>query len=81
MVQGVGFRYFATSTAQDFPITGYVRNLDTGDVEIEIEGAKDDVSGFLMAIKKGPKWANVATFQIEWKKYKNSYDKFSVRYK
>ena len=81
MVQGVGFRYFTTSTARKFTVNGYVRNLDTGDVEIEVEGLKHDVSQFLMAMKQGPKWSHIVNFQIEWKKYEDSYDRFFVKYK
>ncbi len=80
-VQGVGFRYFATSTAKNFPINGYIRNLDTGDVQIEIEGMKNDVSGFLMALKKGPRWGHVDKFQIEWKKHEGLYDQFFVKFR
>jgi acylphosphatase len=80
-VQGVGFRYFATSTAQEHPVNGYVRNLDTGDVEVEVEGDKNDVSKFLMALKTGPKWGKISKFQIEWKKFEGLYDQFFVKYK
>jgi acylphosphatase len=80
-VQGVGFRYFATSTARDFPVAGYVRNLDTGDVEVEVEGQKSVVSKFLMALKQGPRWGRVDRFQIEWKKHEGLYDQFFVKFK
>ncbi len=81
MVQGVGFRYFATSTAEKFPINGYVRNLDTGDVEIEVEGTKEVVMQFLMALRKGPAYSQIENFQIEWKKYESSHENFFVKYK
>ena len=80
-MQGVGFRYFATSTASEYPIRGYVRNLDTGDVEVEVEGDKHDVSKFLMALKAGPRWGRIEKFQIEWKKFEGLYDQFFVKYK
>lgn len=80
MVQGVGFRYFTTSTAQNHSVTGYIRNLDTGDVQIEVEGSKEEVMQFLMAVKKGPKWSHIENFQVEWKKYEENYDQFFVKY-
>ncbi|MCK4656843.1 MAG: acylphosphatase [candidate division Zixibacteria bacterium] len=80
-VQGVGFRYFATSTAQDFPVNGYVRNLDTGDVEVEVEGLKGDVSRFLAALRQGPRWSHVNRFQIEWKTFEGLYEQFFVKFK
>ena len=81
MVQGVGFRYFTTSTAKEYEINGYIRNLDTGDVELEVEGHKNEVMKFLMAIKQGPRWSSIQNFQIEWKKFENNHDKFFVKYK
>ena len=49
-VQGVGFRYTARSIANDFKVTGYVRNLDNGNVELVAEGEKDEISSLLETI-------------------------------
>ena len=49
-VQGVGFRYTARSIAQLYPVTGYVKNLPDGRVELVVEGKTEDVSGLLRAI-------------------------------
>ncbi len=49
-VQGVGFRYTAQRLAQGFPVTGYVRNLHSGDVELVAEGPEDQVDAFLAAV-------------------------------
>src|SRR5581483_6235688 len=43
-VQGVGFRYFAQRAAQGLGLTGYVRNLDDGRVEVYAAGADDKLS-------------------------------------
>jgi acylphosphatase len=37
-VQGVGFRYTAQSIARRHPVTGYVRNLPDGTVELVAQG-------------------------------------------
>ena len=49
-VQGVGFRYTAQRLAQGFDVSGYVRNLPGGDVELVVEGPADQVDGFLAAL-------------------------------
>jgi acylphosphatase len=49
-VQGVGFRYTTQHLARDFAVTGYVRNLANGDVELVAEGATDKVEAFLAAV-------------------------------
>ncbi|MCK4857576.1 MAG: acylphosphatase [candidate division Zixibacteria bacterium] len=79
-VQGVGFRYFVTSRAERYGITGFVRNLDTGGVELEVEGDKKDVYDFLMEIKRGPTHAEIVAFQTEWRTYQKKYDTFFVKY-
>ena len=43
MVQGVGFRYTAQRFAQDLHLTGWVRNLEDGRVEILVEGPPDNI--------------------------------------
>ena len=49
-VQGVGFRYTARSIAQLYPVSGYVKNLPDGRVELVVEGKPEDVSALLRAI-------------------------------
>jgi acylphosphatase len=49
-VQGVGFRYTARQVASGFPVTGYVRNLSNGDVELVAEGESTAVTAFLNAV-------------------------------
>jgi acylphosphatase len=51
-VQGVGFRYTAQRLAEGFAVTGYVRNLPSGDVELVAEGSADQVDAFLAAIAR-----------------------------
>jgi len=46
-VQGVGFRYTATSLARDYPVVGYVKNLTDGRVELLVEGTVEVVEAFL----------------------------------
>lgn len=52
-VQGVGFRYWAYHLANSLGITGYVTNLYDGRVELELQGEKDFVNGFLDRIAQG----------------------------
>jgi acylphosphatase len=46
-VQGVGFRYTASEAAQQFAVTGYIRNLPSGEVELTAEGEESVVDTFL----------------------------------
>jgi acylphosphatase len=50
-VQGVGFRYTTRRLATRFPVTGFVRNLSDGRVELVAEGLPTDVDRFLAAVR------------------------------
>jgi len=49
-VQGVGFRYSVKQIARGFDVTGFVRNLRDGRVELQASGAEEEVRAFLDAI-------------------------------
>jgi acylphosphatase len=51
-VQGVGFRFTSRDLAREFGVTGFVRNLDDGRVELLVEGEPSRVDGFLDAIRR-----------------------------
>jgi len=50
-VQGVGFRYTTCSAAADFAVSGYVRNLPNGSVELAVEGETAEIERFLAALR------------------------------
>lgn len=50
-VQGVGFRYTTRQIARRFPVTGYVRNLPDGTVELVVEGDEDVVTQMHSAVE------------------------------
>ena len=52
MVQGVGFRYTARSVARQFAVTGYVRNLPDGRVELVAEGIAAELERFVAAVEE-----------------------------
>jgi len=49
-VQGVGFRYSVRQIATGFDVSGWVRNLPDGRVELLAAGDSDEVAAFLQAI-------------------------------
>ncbi len=51
-VHGVGFRYTTLQIAKEFDVTGYVKNLLDGRVQLEVEGTKTDVDAFVVAIEE-----------------------------
>ncbi|MEY8338185.1 acylphosphatase [Lachnospiraceae bacterium 62-35] len=53
MVQGVGFRYRAYYAAQSLGLTGWVKNLWDGRVEMEIQGDEETISQMLEQLYNG----------------------------
>ncbi|MEY2511399.1 MAG: acylphosphatase [Verrucomicrobiota bacterium] len=49
-VQGVGFRWSVRNVAKGFDVTGSVRNLRDGRVELQVTGDEEEVRAFLEAI-------------------------------
>ncbi len=58
-VQGVGFRYFVLRAARKSGVSGWVRNLPDGTVEVVYDDDKGDIESFERLIKKGPPTAKV----------------------
>ena len=50
-VQGVGFRYTTQAVAAGFEVTGFVRNIADGRVELVAEGIADELDRFLDAVE------------------------------
>lgn len=53
-VQGVGFRYSTKRLATGFDVVGWVRNLDDGRVELQIQGEEDEVEAFIEDLHDSP---------------------------
>ncbi len=49
-VQGVGFRYQALQVAKEFDVSGFVKNLPDGRVQLDVEGSVDEVRNFVIAV-------------------------------
>ena len=65
-VQGGGFRYTVKSGATGFDVTGSVRNLPGGGVELIAEGAKDELEAFRQAIRESGLDHFIRDEQISW---------------
>jgi acylphosphatase len=61
-VQGVGFRAFTQEQAQRLKVTGFVRNLADGRVELVAEGPAGDIEKLIEQVKHGPPSAKVDGF-------------------
>lgn len=79
-VQGVGFRFYAQRLAHHYGVAGCVRNLASGEVEIEVEGERPSVEQFIKAVKQGPDSARVSDVEIRPSSELKEYSSFEIRY-
>jgi acylphosphatase len=79
-VQGVGFRWFAMHEAERLGITGYVKNLPAGSVEIFAEGERETVQYFKQILQEGPRFGRVEGLDFKEMPFQNKYRSFSVEF-
>jgi acylphosphatase len=79
-VQGVGFRWFAMREAESLGITGYVKNLVNGQVEIFVEGERDIVQHFKQIMNRGPSYGRVDELDFTEMPFQDKYRNFSVEF-
>jgi acylphosphatase len=78
-VQGVYYRAYTKSQANELGIKGWVRNIPGGGVEAILEGEREKVGELLGLMKAGPAGAMVSGLQISELKCK-FYDEFKIIY-
>lgn len=78
-VQGVSFRAYTERTASSLGLTGYVRNLPTGQVEIVAEGPAEAVEKLIRWANTGPSFARVERVEVEHQPSTGEFSDFSVR--
>ncbi len=64
-VQGVGFRYFTYTIARELGMTGSVKNLLNGDVEVEVQGDDHQITLFLKLILKGNGYMKIMDYAMK----------------
>lgn len=51
-VQGVGFRYYSVNKAKQLGLTGWVRNLYDGTVEMEVQGEESGIDELILFLDR-----------------------------
>jgi acylphosphatase len=79
-VTGVFYRMFVLKEAQVLGLTGYVRNLIDGRVEVVAEGPKKGLERLVQRLGKGPRGAAVEHVEAEWGACLDEFDGFRIDY-
>jgi len=80
LVQGVFYRHNTKRKADEFRLTGSVRNLRDGRVEVVCEGAEEDIGKLVEWCRRGPQGAVVEHVDVAWKEYTGEFRDFSILY-
>ena len=79
-VQGVFFRAHTRNRAQSLKLTGWVKNMDDGRVEVVVEGIRSKINEFISWCHKGPAAASVLGVDVIWQQATGEFTDFQVRY-
>ena len=63
-VQGVGFRYFVLRAAREVGVTGWVRNLADGSVEVQGQGDQSQLDSLESKLRTGPPRSDVRSVEV-----------------
>ncbi len=77
-VQGVGFRYSVKSVATGYDVTGTVRNLPDGRVELVAEGTKDELEAFRQAVREYGLDHFIRKEEVRWGEATNGFRGFEI---
>jgi acylphosphatase len=79
-VQGVFFRAFVSQRATELGLSGYVRNVPGGGVEVRAEGERKKLERLIGHLKAGPPAARVEKVSTRWAEYTGGYTGFKIGY-
>ena len=80
IVQGVNYRYHTMEKALQLNITGWVKNLDNGDVEGCFEGEEVDVMALVDWCRIGPPRALVEEVMVASELARGEFAEFRIRH-
>jgi acylphosphatase len=79
-VQGVFFRDFVREQAERMQVTGWVRNLPDGTVEVLAEGEDDAIAYFLAMLSRGSSHSHVEEVHSSYATVSGEFSGFHIRY-
>ena len=79
-VQGVGFRFTVCRIAERVSVTGFVRNLSNGEVEVVAEGTEPDLYDFIYDIRNSQLKGYIMQDRVTWKTATGEFDRFGVSF-
>jgi len=79
-VQMVGFRSFTARHASALGLTGYVRNLNDGRVEVVVEGDEKRIDDLISLLREGPPMARVTDVKVVKTAHTGEFGRFDIKF-
>lgn len=76
-VQGVGFRHTVRTLVSHLAITGWVRNVSDGRVELVVEGPHNEIEALIALIEEEMS-GYISSKQLTWENPTREYTSFSI---
>ncbi|MHA1630741.1 MAG: acylphosphatase [Candidatus Heimdallarchaeota archaeon] len=81
LVQGVSFRAYTKRKANSLGLSGFVRNLTDGDVEIKVEGSEEQIYRLIKWLRnEGSPASRVEKVLVQWSNQLENYSYFRIAF-
>ena len=77
-VQGVGFRYTVKRLVCGFDVSGFVENLPSGQVRLVVEGDKNELEAFILAVGDSGLGPMIRGHEVFWSDSTGEYRGFDI---
>ena len=78
-VQGVWYRSYTKDKAQKIGLTGWIRNLENGDVEAIFEGEEKAIEEMIVWCYSGSPLAEIDDIQTMYEKFSDEFEEFTIQ--
>ena len=79
-VQGVGFRMYVQQQASELGVTGWIRNMEDGTVDMELQGTQEQIDKLEQFIRAGNYFIKVQSFGLEARPVDEAETRFNINY-
>jgi acylphosphatase len=77
-VQGIFFKNFTKEHADKLKLRGFVRSLEDGDLEVFVEGEKENIAKLIEILKQGPQHSQIRNIKTEERKWSGDLKEFKI---
>jgi acylphosphatase len=77
-VQGLFFKNFTKENADKLNLKGFIRDLESGEIEVIAEGDKENLIKLVDILRKGPAYSQIRNIKVEERKWSGDLKEFKV---